>query len=94
MARIPDAVMRRKAEDLYAETIAVGGTVKASAQILARADKLELIGLGAMDARHLAAAEAAEAEYLITTDEKFIRRCARNNITAVNVINPIDFERR
>ncbi len=61
---------------------------------MARAQKLESMGLGKMDAAHLAAAEAAEAEYLITTDEKFIRRCARNNLTAVNGIKPIDFERR
>ncbi|GBU21437.1 hypothetical protein R80B4_01328 [Fibrobacteres bacterium R8-0-B4] len=93
IAQIPDDEKRREAEKLYKEAI-VGGTVEVSAQIMARAQKLESMGLGKMDAAHLAAAEAAEAEYLITTDEKFIRRCARNNLTAVNVINPIDFERR
>jgi len=49
------------------------------------------MGLKAMDARHLAAAEAAKADYLITTDEKFIKRCAKNNLTAVKVIDPLDF---
>ena len=55
---------------------------------------MELMGLKAMDAAHLAAAEAAKADYLLTTDEKFMRKCQNRNITAVKVIDPIDFERR
>jgi predicted nucleic acid-binding protein len=52
---------------------------------------LESMGLKPMDARHLAAAEAAGADFLLTTDEKFIKRCAKNNLTAVKVIDPLDF---
>ncbi len=89
IAQIPDDEKRREAEQSYKEFIYE--TVRVSAQIIARAQKLELMGLGAMDARHLAAAEAAKADYLITTDEKFIRKCKNRNITAVKVINPIDF---
>jgi len=92
MAQIPDDEKRREAEQNYKESI--DETVKFSAQIITRARKLELMGLKAMDARHLAAAEAAKADYLLTVDEKFIKRCAKNNLTMVKVINPIDFERR
>jgi predicted nucleic acid-binding protein len=61
---------------------------------MARARKLETSGLRKMDAAHLAAAEAAKADYLLTVDEKFINRCTNNNITKVKLIDPIDIERR
>lgn len=67
---------------LYKKTI-VGGAVDVSEKILARADKLELMGLGMMDARHLAAAEDAGAEYLLTTDEKFLKKCKNRSIEMV-----------
>jgi len=44
-----------------------------------------------MDSYHLAAAEAAGADYLLTTDLDFISKCVRPNFTAVRVINPLDF---
>jgi len=44
-----------------------------------------------MDAAHLASAEAANTDYLLTVDKDFIKKCARTNITAVKVINPLDF---
>jgi len=87
--KIPDAEKRRIAQQRYKESI--DGKVKKTAQIIARAEKLEMMGLSAMDARHLAAAEAAKADYLLTTDEKFIRKCQNRNITAVKVIDPLDF---
>jgi predicted nucleic acid-binding protein len=90
--KITDDEMRREAEQNYKESI--DETVKISAQIITRAVSLNLMGLGKMDSFHLAAAEAAKADYLLTTDEKFMNRCAKNNLTKVKVINPIDFERR
>jgi len=87
--KIPDYEKRQIAQQRYSESI--DGKIKKSEQIIARAEKLELMGLGAMDARHLAAAEAAGATILITTDEKFIRKCQNRNITAVKVIDPLDF---
>jgi len=65
--------------------------VELSAQIITRAVSLNLMGFGKMDSFHLAAAEAAGADFLITTDEKFIRKCQNRNITAVKVIDPLDF---
>jgi predicted nucleic acid-binding protein len=87
--KIPDDEKRRTAEQSYRESI--DDNIKLSAQIRVRADNLELMGLGKMDAAHLAAAEAAKADYLLTTDEKFIRKCRNRNITAVKVIDPLDF---
>jgi len=89
IAKIPNAEKRRKAKEQYKNSI--DGKIRETAQIIARAQKLEAVGLGAMDARHLAAAEAGGADFLITTDEKFIKKCQNRNITAVKVIDPLDF---
>jgi len=89
ISKIPDDEKRRMAELCYRESIDYN--INLSEQIRVRADNLELMGLGKMDAAHLAAAEAAGADFLITTDEKFIKRCAKNNLTAVKVIDPLDF---
>ncbi|MDR2692848.1 MAG: hypothetical protein LBB74_01370 [Chitinispirillales bacterium] len=89
IGKIPDNEMRKAAESQYKRIIF--DEVESTAQIIARAEKLNLMGLGKMDATHLAAAEAAMANFLITTDEKFIRKCQNRNLTAVKVINPMDF---
>jgi len=87
--KIPDGEMRAAAERQYRQIIAE--EVEPTAQIHARAKKLNLMGLGEMDAVHLAAAEAGGARFLLTTDEKFIKKCQKRNITMVNVIDPLDF---
>jgi len=86
---IPDDEMRAEAKKQYRQTIAE--EVKSTAQITERARKLNLMGLGKMDALHLAAAEAGGAKFLLTTDEKFIKKCQKRNLTMVNVIDPLDF---
>jgi len=86
----PDAKERRIIERLYKRIIS--GETQMTAQIISRAARLEsMAGLGATDALHLAAAEAANADYLLTVDKDFIKRCSRQNFTKVKVINPIDF---
>jgi len=87
--KIPDDEKRRTAEQSYRESI--DDNIKLSAQIITRAVSLNLMGMGKMDSFHLAAAEAAGADILITTDEKFIRKCKNRNITTVKVIDPLDF---
>jgi len=89
ISKIPDDEKRRAAEQSYKESI--DDNIQHSPQIIARARKLESMGLKPMDARHLAAAEAAGTDFLLTTDEKFIKRCAKNNLAAVKVIDPLDF---
>jgi predicted nucleic acid-binding protein len=90
--RIPDNEKRRAAKQKYEESI--DGWIKRTVQIMARARKLEAYGLRKMDAAHLAAAEAADTDYLLTVDNGFLKVCSRQNFTKVKVINPIDFERR
>jgi len=44
-----------------------------------RAAKLHIAGYGAYDALHLACAEAAQVDVLLTTDDRFIRRATRQD---------------
>jgi predicted nucleic acid-binding protein len=46
------------------------------------------VGLGTLDATHLAFAEAAECDYLVTCDDRFIKKSARSD-TMISVVNPI-----
>lgn len=57
--------------------------------VTARAKVLEKAGLGALDALHLAFAEAARCDILFTTDDRFLRRVKRGSLSAtVRVENP------
>jgi len=84
-----NAKERRIIEKLYNRIISYEAQM--TAQSLSRAAKLEAMGLGAMDARHLATAEVMNADYLLTVDKDFIKKCSRPNFTRVKVINPINF---
>jgi predicted nucleic acid-binding protein len=56
-----------------------------------RADVLEMLGYGAFDALHLACAEQAQVEGLLTTDDRFIRRVRRGlGNSAIRVENPVN----
>lgn len=57
-------------------------------RIQQRAEKLEHNGLKAVDALHVACAEAIRSDYLITCDKRLINRCL--DLT-LKVVNPIDF---
>ncbi|MDR2593042.1 MAG: hypothetical protein LBC59_09635 [Chitinispirillales bacterium] len=90
--KISDDKARQAAKQKYEGYI--DDWIKKAAPIMARARKLEAYGLIGWDAAHLAAAEAARADYLLTVDKDFLKVCLRSNFTKVKVINPIDFERR
>jgi predicted nucleotidyltransferase len=49
-------------------------------------------GLGVMDSYHLAAAEAAGADVLITVDKDFERISTNKKLSRVIVINPLKFK--
>jgi predicted nucleic acid-binding protein len=49
-------------------------------------------GLGVMDSYHLAAAEAADADILITVDKDFERISTNKKLSRVIVINPLKFK--
>lgn len=56
--------------------------------IFQRAEALEKQGLKAIDALHIACAEALNSNYFITCDKRLINRCSG---LAMKVMNPVDF---
>jgi len=65
--------------------------VQVTEKELVRAQALQVEGLGKMDSHHLAVAEAAGVDVLLTTDVDFLRICAKKNLSLVKVINPLNF---
>ena len=57
--------------------------------VYARAAELEKSGIKTKDAIHLASAEQSECDWLLTTDDRFIRRAQGN--TEVRVATPVEF---
>ena len=56
--------------------------------IRSRAKELEKLGVKPVDALHVACAEAAKCDCLITCDRRMINRCQG---LALQVLNPVDF---
>jgi predicted nucleic acid-binding protein len=57
-----------------------------------RARALEAIGYGAFDALHLACAEQAAIDVLLTTDDRFIKQAGRRlGKPAIRVLNPVNW---
>ncbi|WP_199328191.1 type II toxin-antitoxin system VapC family toxin [Cylindrospermum sp. FACHB-282] len=54
-----------------------------------RAEKLEMDGIKALDALHVACAEMSKCDYFITCDKRLINRC--QTLAIVKTVNPIDF---
>lgn len=59
-----------------------------NAAIRQRAEQLEHNGLKAIDALHVACAEAVSSDYFITCDKRLINRCSG---LTLKVLNPVDF---
>lgn len=53
-----------------------------------RAGELEHNGIKALDALHVACAETANSDFLVTCDKGLINRCS---VLTLQVINPVDF---
>lgn len=54
-----------------------------------RALELQALGFGAFDALHVACAEAAGADVLLTVDDRFLRLASRlRDLLTVKVVNP------
>lgn len=53
-----------------------------------RAEQLEYNGLKAVDALHVASAEAANSDWFVTCDQRLINRCSE---LTMKVVNPVDF---
>lgn len=64
--------------------------IEVDAGVTARAAGLQAAGLAALDAAHLASAEAGDCACLLTCDDRFIRR-ARRTDSRVMMKNPVEF---
>lgn len=85
-SRNPDADRRRRVETLLS---CVASKVAARQGERRRGRELEAVGFAAFDALHLACAESAGAEVLLTTDDRLRGRARRENARlAVQVENP------
>jgi hypothetical protein len=59
---------------------------------IARARSLHQLGYGEFDALHLAAAEFAQADILVTTDDRFLGQMRRNlGNPSVRAANPLNY---
>ena len=81
VAQTPDPGRRLR---LAARLARAGETVAISEAVTLRGAELQRLGFKSVDALHLAAAEAGGADWLLTTDDRFLN-CARRNAGAVKV---------
>jgi predicted nucleic acid-binding protein len=66
--------------------------VPASDTLVRRAAEFALPSITGYDALHLATAEFANCLWLVTTDDKLLKRCKRaSNITRVRALNPAEW---
>jgi predicted nucleic acid-binding protein len=90
IARDHDEVRRAH---LAAEMRCAGERVDLTTLDEGRARELVALGFGPFDALHLACAEAAGVDLLLTTDDRFLRRAQRYKAALrVRVYNPVDFD--
>jgi predicted nucleic acid-binding protein len=91
IGRNPDGARRMENAALLAlasESLEVDGS------IARRAANLQTAGYGAYDALHLACAEAAQVDVLLTTDDGFIRKVSRRDGSPlVRVLNPLSWSK-
>lgn len=91
IARTPN---QQKREDALSLLRLADEQLKMSPAIVTRAAILEEAGYGAFDALHLATAEDAGADVLLTTDDRFLRQAGRGlGNPAIPVMNPINWLR-
>ena len=59
--------------------------------IASRASTIESLGITGFDALHIAAAEFAECDHLVTTDDRLLKKSQRHqSLLMVSLLNPID----
>src|SRR5262249_32278303 len=85
----PDPKRRERAHLLLPEP---GNIVMLTSAIFARAQALQLLGFKAADAVHVAAAEEAAADVLLSCDDRFCRAGQRHaRRLRVSIRNPLDW---
>ena len=89
IARNPN--IERRLENSALLTLA-SEVVAVNAKIASRARELQAAGYGAFDSLHLACAEAVDAEVLLTTDDRLLRKASRGDgRLRVAVRNPLSW---
>jgi predicted nucleic acid-binding protein len=59
--------------------------------VASRASEIESLAITGFDALHIAAAESAGCEYLVTTDDRLLKKSQRHqSLLMVTLLNPID----
>ncbi|MDR0305758.1 MAG: PIN domain-containing protein [Chitinispirillales bacterium] len=86
--RICNIEKRRNVLTFYKSTI--NERAKLSADVVNRAQEINAQGIKAFDAYHIALAETAQVDYLLTVDEKLERTAEKLTLT-LKVINPLMF---
>ena len=87
VAQIPDPERRHRVGSFLPLAMR---SVALSPSVASRARELEGQGLRGLDALHVAAAEAARCDYLVTTDDRMIRRATRaGDAVKVAILTPM-----
>jgi hypothetical protein len=87
--RIPDPIRRRRVEMLYGD---VKLNISVEDTVAKRADVIQRIGIWGLDAVHIACAERADADAMLTTDDRLIKIYTRmTKQIGVPVLNPLQF---
>ena len=84
ISKIPNQIKRFKVESLYA---ICKDKVKIDEKIRLRAKELQSLGFKALDALHIACAEAGKADVLLTTDDDLTKLTSKR-VLKVKVKNP------
>lgn len=95
---LDDEVRRNPSQEGQAEAesllLLAETRIEVSVSITLRAKELVGLGYGPFDALHLAAAEAAEADVLLTTDDRLLKRTARKlGNPRIRVENPLSWSK-
>ncbi len=89
IGRNPDVQSR---EDALSMLPFVSEFHRPNAEVTVRARLLNLLGYGKIDALHLAIAEYAKVDLLLTTDDRFLRLAGRGmGSPFIRVANPLDY---
>lgn len=92
LSRNPDPQKREEMLGLLAVASARATPTRSTTH---RASELRAQGFGEFDALHLALAEECGADYLLTVDDRFLARAARQAQSgSLPVDNPLDWTRR
>lgn len=89
--RIPDMERRRRILEMLK---GVALTIISDGKDLERARELQSLGFKAADSLHIACAEKAKCDILLTTDDRMLRAAKRNaDQLQVHLANPVDWIR-